>query len=388
MSASAIGDQTIANMRAAQEAACRTAARVMARPRSVICFAPAAHPATRGMPFGIGLGAMAETDLPHHYKRETAGHLALRRVPVVPATESVGSVRGLLRSGDFESVDLVLLTNPSGSYVASVELRRLVEADDATALESIGRSDWPVVPTEMDQEQAVDIAIRQSVTVLPVIAVDGRPIGLIPAHMLLDVLGREHNEDLYLMAGIVRESAGARHALEDPPLRRVVRRLPWLLAGLVLSSAATAVMVGYETALQTNVMIAFFIPGLVYLTDAIGTQTEAIAVRGLSVRSKPLLALLWSEIVTGGTIGVLLGLAAMLAVWFVFGNIAIAAGVGVSLAAAGILASGIGLLFPWTLSRIGLDPAFGAGPVATIVQDVLTIVIYFLVMTKVVGLGL
>ena len=331
---------------------------------------------------------MAETDLPHHYKRETAGHLALRRVPVVPATESVGSVRGLLRSGKFETVDLVLLTNLSGVYVASVELRRLVESDDATALESIGRADWPVVPAEMDQEQAVDIAIRQSVTVLPVIAVDGRPIGFIPAHTLLDVLGREHNEDLYLMAGIVRESAGARHALEDPPLRRVARRLPWLLAGLVLSSVATAVMVGFETALQTNVMIAFFIPGLVYLTDAIGTQTEAIAVRGLSVRSKPLLALLWSEIVTGGMIGVLLGLAAMLAVWFVFGNIVIAVGVGVSLAAAGILASGIGLLFPWTLSRIGLDPAFGAGPVATIVQDVLTIVIYFLVMTKVVGLGL
>ncbi len=110
--------------------------------------------------------------------------------------------------------------------------------------------------------------------------------------------------------------------------------------------------------------------------------------RGLAVRSKPLLELLWSEIVTGGTIDVVLGLAAMLAVWLVFGNIAMAVGVGVSLAAAGVLACGIGLLFPLTLSRIGLDPAFGAEPVATIVQDVLTIVIYFLVMTKVIGLGL
>lgn len=69
--------------------------------------------------------------------------------------------------------------------------------------------------------------------------------------------------------------------------------------------------------------------------------------------------------------------------WFVFGDIAIAVGIGFSLATAGVLASGIGLLFPWILLRIGLDPAFGAGPVATIVQDVLTIVIYFLVMTLV-----
>ena len=58
---------------------------------------------------------MTETDLPHHYKSETAGHLALRRVPVVPATESVGGVRGLLRSGNFETVDLMLLTDPSAA---------------------------------------------------------------------------------------------------------------------------------------------------------------------------------------------------------------------------------------------------------------------------------
>ena len=34
------------------------------------------------------------------------------------------------------------------------------------------------------------------------------------------------------------------------------------------------------------------------------------------------------------------------------------------------------------LSRLGLDPAFGSGPVATLIQDVLTIIIYFTVMTS------
>lgn len=324
---------------------------------------------------------MDETDLPHHYQRETAGQLALRRVPVVPATESIGGVRGLLRSGNFETVDLVLLTDPSGCYVASVELRRVVESDDTTALESIGRADWPVVPAEMDQEQAVDIAIQQSVTVLPVIASNGRPIGLIPAHSLLDVLGREHNEDVYRMAGIVRESAGARHALEDPPLHRVASRLPWLLAGLALSSVATAVMVGFESALQSNVMIAFFIPGLVYLTDAIGTQTEAIAVRGLAVRQSPLSRLLLNELATGAMIGLALGLLAFGAVWAWFGDPKLAGGVGLSLLVAGALASTIGLLLPWSFARIGVDPAFGSGPLATIIQDVLTILLYFMVMT-------
>jgi hypothetical protein len=56
----------------------------------------------------------------------------------------------------------------------------------------------------------------------------------------------------------------------------------------------------------------------------------------------------------------------------VFGHLAVVGlGVGISLFAAGTLASFIGLLLPWMLSNI--DPAFGSGPVATIIQNVLTI---------------
>jgi magnesium transporter len=45
----------------------------------------------------------------------------------------------------------------------------------------------------------------------------------------------------------------------------------------------------------------------------------------------------------------------------------------------------LGLLLPWLLARLGTDPAFGSGPVATIIQDVLTIAIYFAVMATVIN---
>ncbi|MGQ0523054.1 MAG: magnesium transporter [Betaproteobacteria bacterium] len=41
------------------------------------------------------------------------------------------------------------------------------------------------------------------------------------------------------------------------------------------------------------------------------------------------------------------------------------------------LADPIGTLFPWLLSRLGRDPAFGSGPIGTILQDVLSLLIYF-----------
>jgi magnesium transporter len=55
--------------------------------------------------------------------------------------------------------------------------------------------------------------------------------------------------------------------------------------------------------------------------------------------------------------------------------------VALALTAAGAMATTIGLLFPWVLAHLGKDPALGSGPVATIVQDVLSLAIYLGVAT-------
>jgi len=123
--------------------------------------------------------------------------------------------------------------------------------------------------------------------------------------------------------------------------------------------------------------VAFFIPAIVYLADAIGTQTEAAAVRGLSLVHRPLGRLLWGEAATGFLIGAVLALASLPLVWAGFGDLRLATAVAFAVLAAGTVAATVGLIFPWILSHLGFDPAFGSGPVATIVQDVLSLIVYF-----------
>lgn len=60
-------------------------------------------------------------------------------------------------------------------------------------------------------------------------------------------------------------------------------------------------------------------------------------------------------------------------------------GVVLLAAVAGGLASTIGLALPWLLGRLGSDPAYGSGPLATIVQDLLSLLTYFLIVGAVVG---
>jgi magnesium transporter len=55
--------------------------------------------------------------------------------------------------------------------------------------------------------------------------------------------------------------------------------------------------------------------------------------------------------------------------------------VGVSVFAAASTSTVAAMLLPWTLERVGLDPAFGSGPLATVIQDLLSIYIYLIVTT-------
>ena len=133
--------------------------------------------------------------------------------------------------------------------------------------------------------------------------------------------------------------------------------------------------------METQIAIAFFVPGLVYLADAIGTQTEAIVVRGLSLSHAPLGPLLGRELRTGLLIGLVLGVLVLSLVWLVFGDLRLAGSVALAVLFAGGAATTIGLVLPWSLDRAGIDPALGSGPLATVIQDVLSLLIYFAVVS-------
>lgn len=248
---------------------------------------------------------------------------------------------------------------------------------DAVMGEAMHR-DTPRVTPATDPEHMASTALHHRLPALPMVDAQGRVLGVVGAAALMETLRREHVSDLHRLAGIAAESRQARRALEEPPLRRVRHRLPWLLVGLAGSMLATAVVARFEAAITERTALAFFVPGLVYLADAIGTQTEAVAVRGLSLSRMGAWRLLGGELRSGLLIGLALALAVWPLVWGVFGDLHLALTVATALAGASTVASLLGILLPWALQRRGLDPAYGSGPLATIIQDVLTLLIYFL----------
>ena len=316
--------------------------------------------------------------------RETATRHLVSRVPTGSSDETVSSVLTRLPGNVFDYADTIYVVDEVNTLTGLVSMPRLLAATPHSYLRDILTKPFPAAHEGADQESVASLALINGVAAVPVVDSQQRLLGVVPPQALLEVLRHEHEEDLHRFTGIRHYDLQARTAMESSPIRRARDRLPWLLVGLMGSMLATYVMTRFENALQSQVVIAFFVPGLVYLADAIGTQTEAIAVRGLSLSHAPVGTMIAGELRTGLIIGLTLGALTFPVVWLIFGNARLALAVSLALVTAGSVATSIGFLFPWTFFRLGKDPAFGSGPLATIFQNVLTLIVYYFTVSLIV----
>lgn len=161
----------------------------------------------------------------------------------------------------------------------------------------------------------------------------------------------------------------------------VKARLTWLLVGLGGGMLATVIVERFEYALKQELALAFFIPVIVYMADAVGTQTETLFLRTELLGHIGIKRYVFREGVTGFALGLILGGLGFGASLLMFHEFKLAVIVGVSLFTAIFLSVFVAVAIPMLFMKFGKDPGFGGGPFATIIQDLLSIVIYFAVAT-------
>lgn len=307
---------------------------------------------------------------------ENAFQLASTRVPRLPPQCSAGEARQALAGQSYDCASHLVVCDDEERLLGLLRIEDLLCAAAESPLAELMDRQTPVVAPGVDQEVAAWRAVRNRESALAVVDAEGRFVGLIPPHQLLAVLLAEHEEDLSRLGGFTRTREAARQVSEEPVRRSFAQRLPWLLVGLAGALLATDLVAAFEAQLQGMLMLAFFVPGLVYLADAVGTQTETVIVRGLSVGAR-MRSMLRRELLVGLAMGLVLALIATPLVWWRWGDAWVALILGLSVLAACATATLSAMTLPWALDRLGLDPAFGSGPLATVIQDLLSILIYF-----------
>lgn len=160
-------------------------------------------------------------------------------------------------------------------------------------------------------------------------------------------------------------------------------RLPWLVAGLLGGFGASVLISNYESILSSDVRLSFFLPVIVYLSDAVGTQTETIYVRNLANKKGYFHTYLVKESLLGALFGCIFGALTFGFTYLWFRDVPLSSSIAIAMAGSVSVAPIVALITAKIFQTEHQDPAVGAGPFKTIFQDVISIFIYFFVASSI-----
>jgi len=104
---------------------------------------------------------------------------------------------------------------------------------------------------------------------------------------ILRILYREVSVDMLKLAGIInRQAANLDIAFKGSIGSALKNRLPWLVIGLLGGLLASFVVDKFEFVLEKHILLASFIPVVVYMSGATVTQMQAFVIRDFAWNQK------------------------------------------------------------------------------------------------------
>lgn len=308
-----------------------------------------------------------------------------RKVPTAKINNTVGIILNILARDRWDDIEAVYVLSEDDKLIGMIPIHNLLVADKNQSIEKIMDHVKLKVNPDVDQEKLVIDAIHKDVSSVPVVDYENHLIGAVTSDKIIEILHEEHLEDLLRFSGI-RGEGGRISELITAKMKHVIfARLPWLIVGLGVGLAASLVVSNFEDFLNKNVALAFFISMIAYMSDAVGTQSETLFIRSLTVARFSMVRYLMRELAVGVVMGSIIGVCAGIAAFVISHSVGVAFTVGISLLLSMSVATIIACLVPLGLKHIGKDPAIGSGPFATALQDFLSITIYFVIAIAILG---
>ncbi|HSA83779.1 MAG TPA: magnesium transporter [Patescibacteria group bacterium] len=320
-----------------------------------------------------------------HPLSESAGSIMVKNVPVTKESATVAQVLHLLSKDNWDDIHSVVVISDHGFLLGIVPIHSLLISTKEKLIKHIMKKVPFSVHPSLDQEQVVIQAIHNDVQFVPVVDNENRFLGAVTADQIIDILHDEHLEDLLHTSGIHGDIEHMSDLVKARVQSLVLIRFPWLVVGLVIAFLASFFISQFETFLNHNVAIAFFISMVAYMSGAINTQSQLIFIRALTVMRFNIASYLVREFFIGVIIGGSIGLIAGIGAYLLSKDFLVALTVGTALLISMGISTLIACVVPLVLRAWGKDPAIGSGPFATAIQDLVSITIYFTVSLLILG---
>lgn len=279
---------------------------------------------------------------------------------------------------DRETIDTCYVINESRKLEGIIPLRKLILSDEDVIIKDIMEENIIFVHTLDDQEEVAAMFKRYDLLSMPVVDNENRLVGIITIDDIVDIIELENTEDFQKMAAM---QPSEERYLDTSVLTLAKHRVTWLLILMISATFTGNIIQKYENVLESILILAAFIPMLMDTGGNAGSQSSTLIIRGIAlgeIELKDIFKILWKEFLVGITVGITLGAANFIRLYF-FEKVGMAVSLTVSLSLfiTVVMAKVVGGALPLLAKRLNLDPAIMAGPLITTIVDACALLIYF-----------
>ena len=283
-----------------------------------------------------------------------------------------------------DNISTIYVSDEDNKFCGAIDLKDLIIARKYSDLKDLISTSYPYV---RDHELVIDCLERikdYAEDSIPVLNDDDEILGVITSQDIVEAIDDEMGEDYAKLAGLTEEED-----LNEPLLKSMRKRLPWLLILLVLGMAVSTVVGMFEPVMAQVTIIVCFQSLILDMAGNVGTQSLAVTIRVLvdeQISGKQKLHLVFKEMKVALCNGLLLGCISFVFVGLYLallkGNpplysFAVSGCVGAALMLAMLISGLVGTCVPMFFHKINVDPAVASGPLITTVNDLVAVVSYY-----------
>ncbi len=310
---------------------------------------------------------------------EKAKNHITKKILTVSPENNVGYIKEILTSKakQFETIGYVYVVDNTQKLVGVISLKEILQESNETFAEKLMIKNVISIREDTHQEKVVDLALKYGFWSIPVVDNENHLLGVITHQTILSIFHHEVREDVLRSSGIHHKIKEI-ESLQTPASRLVKARLPSLFIGLLGGLVAAAIISNFESFLNKYIILASFIPVIVYLSDAVGTQSQTLVIRMIALEPNfSLRRYMLREIKIGSLLGLIFAVSIFAAVSFGWGHLDLGIVIGSSIFLSMIFQTFFSAYVSIIFDKFGIDPATATGPIATIISDITTIVVYF-----------
>jgi magnesium transporter len=173
------------------------------------------------------------------------------------------------QSADKESISTLFVTDEQRHLEGVIQLRDILTGKDDEIVGDLMDTGILSVKTHDDQAVVAEIFQKYDLLSMPVVDNENRLVGLITIDDVIDVMVEETTEDIYKMAAMEPIEEGYMDAGVFTLARK---RIVWLLVLMISATFTGMIIENFSGALESNVLLAYFIPMLMDTSGNAGSR--------------------------------------------------------------------------------------------------------------------